>query len=581
MRTAPLVCAILLVPALGASAPQAGQTLRSVRVTGNAAIPAADLLEALAARAGQPFVPSALSTDSAALVDRYHRSGYLAAAVEPRAARSPADSTLVDLEFAVSEGRRTVVAEVSIRGLQSMSDEGALEAFQTRPGGPLDQETLEADIGELVGSLERNGYPLARCAVDSIVPVPGPEEDSLRVYLGVEEGNRIRIGEIRIEGNRETQNEVILREIRLREGEEYDPVRVALIRERLTRLNIFSTVSEPELFLKGDRGGLLVRVQEGPTNTFDGLLGYIPSNAGGGGGYVTGLVAVGMRNLFGTGRKLSFRWQRDARETQELAVRYTEPWLFGAPVNLTGGFFQRQQDSSYVQRLLDGKAELLVSERLSLGLVIRSENVIAGEGVPNAIAYTSDGLTVGGEVQYDSRDDPYVPLKGVRYAVDVHYGRKTLPAGSSPGRGWIQRGSIDCEFYLPAFGRQVVAILAHGRQLQGTEIQEGEMYRLGGARSLRGYREGEFLGSLVGWVNTEYRFLAGRRSFFFALCDIGYYVYPGQPAAAREPAEEMKLGYGLGLRVDTPIGMIGLSIALGGSDALSQAKVHVGIVNSF
>lgn len=581
MRTARSVCAILSLLSLGASALPAQPIIRSLTVNGNAALSDRELLESIGSRAGQPYSASALSSDVAALVDRYHRSGYLAAEVRPTVTRSPADTTLVDVAMAVREGRRTVVGRVSIAGLRTLSTDEALELFETRPGDPLDQAVLEEDIAALIATLERKGYPLARCGVDSLTLTGGPEEDSLAVYLTAEEGEKVRIGEIRVEGNRETDTTVILREIRFREGEEYDPVRVALIRERLNRLNIFSSVAEPELYFRGDQGGLLIRVQEGPTNTFDGLLGYVPSGTDGSGGYLTGLVAVGMRNLFGTGRKLNLRWQRDALETQELAIRYTEPWLFGAPVNLTGGFFQRQQDSSYVQRLVDGKAELLVSERLSLGLVVRSESVIAGEEVLATAAYSSSALTLGGEVQYDSRDDIYVPLSGLRYAVDVHYGRKTLPPGSSPDRGWIQRGSIDCEFYIPAFGRQVLAIMAHGRQLQGTQIQDGEMYRLGGARSLRGYREGEYLGSLVGWLNTEYRFIAGRRSFFFGLFDLGYYVYPGQAASGREKVEELKLGYGLGMRVDTAVGMIGVSIALGGGDALSQAKVHVGIVNSF
>ena len=48
----------------------------------------------------------------------------------------------------------------------------------------------------------------------------------------------------------------------------------------------------------------MIRVQEGNTNTFDGVVGYMPGTGTGDEGYLTGLVSVSMRNLFGTARKL-------------------------------------------------------------------------------------------------------------------------------------------------------------------------------------------------------------------------------------------------------------------------------------
>jgi outer membrane protein assembly factor BamA len=573
---AALVCGLAL-----AVVPLLSRTIRTVHITGNSAFTRAELLERILSRPGALYSPSAVQTDVQGIVDLYHRAGYLGASAGVGVEESAADTSVIDLTIELAEGRRTLVGLVLLSGLNSVSSPEALDLFETAPGRPLDTKILEEDLSRLIERLERSGRPLAQCRVDSVSLIPGEEVDSLTVAISVDEGRSVRIDEFRIEGNRETRSDVILREVRLKKGEQYDPLRVGSVKERLSRLNVFASVSEPELYFRGDTAGLLIRVQEGPTNTFDGILGYIPGGVAGEKGYFTGLVAVGMRNLFGTGRKFSLRWQREDRSTQDLGVRYTEPWIFGAPVNLSGGFFQRQQDTAYVRRLLDGKAEVLVSDRLSLGLLLSSETIIPGADSSVGRSYASSAQSVGADVAYDSRDDIYAPLNGVRYAADYAYGRKNIQNSPEFTNGWIERLGLDIEAYLNPFRRQVIALALHGRQVLGTRIQEGEMYRMGGTRSLRGYREGQFVGTMVAWINAEYRLLTGRRSFFFGLFDLGYYSRPADDMLGLPATEGLKFGYGVGLRVDTALGIIGVSVALGKGDALSDAKIHVGIVNEF
>lgn len=569
-------CALLTLTLFAASSPQ---SIGSVSVSGNSAFTSAEILRWLSSTPGSPYSDTTFQADLDRIRDHYRKAGFLGVVVAGETVPHPADTTSINLTVAVREGKRTVVGRIRLEGLRSLTESDALRLFDTEPGNPLSDAALAEDCFRLIRELESRGYPLARCRVDSVEWLRGESEDSLAIRVAVDPGPAVQISEVRVEGNRETNADVILREMRLREGEPYDPVRVEALRQRLVRLNIFSSVSEPELFLRGDTAGLLVRVQEGRTNTFDGILGYIPGSVSGEKGYFTGLVSVGMRNLFGTGRKLSLQWKRENRYTQELGVRYTEPWIFGFPVNVAGGFFQRQQDTAYVRRLVDGRADLLLSEKLSLGVSLGSEAVIPNEDTTIGRAYRSSSLSLGADAVYDSRDDLYAPTTGVRYVASYQYGRKTIDRPGFPPSGWVQRLGVDVEIFLPAFARQVVALSVHGRQVQGTEIQEAEMYLLGGTRSLRGYRESQFSGTLVSWFNSEYRFLTGRRSYLFALFDLGYYSRPeflGSPAA-----ESVRFGYGIGATVDTAIGMIGVSVALGKGDSLSDAKIHIGIINDF
>jgi outer membrane translocation and assembly module TamA len=46
-------------------------------------------------------------------------------------------------------------------------------------------------------------------------------------------------------------------------------------------------------------------------------------------------------------------------------------------------------------------------------------------------------------------------------------------------------------------------------------------------------------------------------------------------------SETTKFGYGIGLRVDSGLGMIGVNIGFGEGDTFSTAKLHVRLMNEF
>jgi outer membrane protein insertion porin family len=112
-------------------------------------------------------------------------------------------------------------------------------------------------------------------------------------------------------------------------------------------------------------------------------------------------------------------------------------------------------------------------------------------------------------------------------------------------------------------------------------VEASDLFRLGGANTLRGYREGQFLGSRIAWTNLEYRFLADQRSYFFGFVDGGYVLTPDRPEVGLIRQELKKVGYGVGIRLDTPLGLIGVSLAFGEGDTFSTSKLHIRLANEF
>jgi outer membrane protein insertion porin family len=104
---------------------------------------------------------------------------------------------------------------------------------------------------------------------------------------------------------------------------------------------------------------------------------------------------------------------------------------------------------------------------------------------------------------------------------------------------------------------------------------------LGGARSLRGYREEQFLGSRIGWTNLELRYWLGKSSRFFGFVDGGAFFRERWEGDQRVVLQDLKLGTGVGVRVETGVGIWGVDYALGEEDRPLSGKIHLSLQSEF
>jgi outer membrane protein insertion porin family len=72
-----------------------------------------------------------------------------------------------------------------------------------------------------------------------------------------------------------------------------------------------------------------------------------------------------------------------------------------------------------------------------------------------------------------------------------------------------------------------------------------------------------------------------QRSYAFLFFDAGYYFLEADPERGIAQNEDYIFGYGLGITVETAIGLLGVSFALAQGDSFSEGKIHFGIINEF
>jgi translocation and assembly module TamA len=226
--------------------------VRSLRVEGAKAVPAADLIAVLAtqptSRTIWPFEPQPQFYDQDLFAaDRrraeafYRSRGYYSARVEaPRP--GPASDGRVDLVLRVEEGQPVRVAEVHIGGVES--EPGALarlKKLSIAPGDVFTDAAFDAARAEIQAALADNGW--ARAEVEQRAEID-PAALRARVVYTVELGRRYAFGSVFISGTAEVPRARVRREVAevLAPGQAWDQSLLPQVQSRVQELGVFGGV---------------------------------------------------------------------------------------------------------------------------------------------------------------------------------------------------------------------------------------------------------------------------------------------------------------------------------------------------
>lgn len=565
-------------------------SINSIEISGNSYLTTSDIRNLMISKKDGTYKEEQFKTDLKTIRDKYKSLGFLYAKFTKEELDFGVDSAFVDINLNIEEGSKVLIGDIVIRGNKNITKDQILDKFDTKIGDNLNDNILNSDIKELLASYEKIDLPFAKININDVSVYKDNGKEKIKIELTITENSKVKIDQVKIKGNESTADNVIIRELKLNKGKTINSESLQVMKERLDRLNIFESVSDPKIYsLKArNESGLLIEVTEGNTNTFDGVLGYVPPAGTDLPGYFTGLVNVSFRNLFGTGRKLEANYQQEVQQTQELGFKYFEPYFLSYPMNLSLGFLQRLQDTTYTRRYVDLKAEFPFSDRLVVSGIGSYERIIPSDILnSNFIIADSRTLSLGTEIKYDTRDNIYVPTKGAVYKTYYAYGSKRIfNVAQLQNLGYneyysVQRYSIDIDYYISFFKRQSNLIKVFGGEIVSDQIEDADFFRIGGNKFIRGYRTDQFLASRLFYGNLELRYSISRKGFLFGFYDGGYYLRPADPINNYPEQSGYLYGVGIGIRLETGLGLIGVSYALGKDAGILDGIINFGLINDF
>ncbi|GEM_PF-2744858 len=457
----------------------------------------------------------------------------------------------LDASGDIQPGPRIYLHRVVIDGLEGVSAKEVRAIWRLEEGRVLRLTRLRQGMKAMLHVLERKGYLLAEVRVAGTYL--SRDSSRLTVLLRVKPGPRVPLARVEAPGARRTSPKLLYRMLSMQPGRwitSYDP---EYIRGALLSSGLFLEVGRPRLQVYERTGAVIqIPVTERPPGQFDMVFGLQP------GGFV-GQGYLELRNVLGGGRFLRMQLQRQPGLVSRMHIRVEDPFLLGLPVGVGLAFEGYQRDSTFSTQDLTLKGGWWNSSRWRVYLSLRLRNAqVSGRDSLSSSRSQGAGL----EVRYADIDNPENPSRGVQGFVHVESRRKRLRGET------VRQQTVEGRFrgFLPLGTRRVGVVGTDIRYMYADRYGIEDYFPLGGASSLRGYAEDQFWGSFVFRGLVEYRYVLGSRSFAYLFTDVG---------AVQSSSMRWLLGYGIGIRYETPIGVTTVTYALNPQDGFAGGNIHV------
>ncbi len=483
------------------------------------------------------------------------------------------------------------IQEIQISGNKNFDLSKLRSGMKLKLGDSYSDKLLEKSAEAILKLYDDNGFPYCQIGFGDFNSKVNPDGASpgLSFKLKITEGPRVRIRKTEFEGNRYTKEKVLKRAVDIDSLDYFSQKNLEAGLYRLRRLYFIKEVKSAELVPEPDPSWSVLKIglEERRQNSFFGVLGYVPSVQNRK-GYFSGKLNFVFDNIFGTGKKAEIGWSKKDPYSSDLLFSYLEPYLFRLPLGWELNLRQIDYDSSYLKLELNTSLNYFPKEKIVLGISTGWERTTTDERLKNSIP-SSRKYKAGVKFCLDLLDFPVNPGKGLYYQTEIIYGRKnyysTPELKPAELLAYDTRVLMDLDNFIPVYKDQVLALSFHLRDIKSSEenISVSDLFYLGGLNSLRGYREEEFSGDKLFWSNLEYRLILSPESRAYLFWDFGHFSRKLENPLTKTLYEVSgsKSGFGLGLKVDTRLGVYEVDYALGEKDRFSEGKIHFGLSNRF
>jgi len=502
------------------------------------------------------------------IVEYYNENGFIDARVMSWDINVTEDRYL-EIDIYLNEGQQYYFGDIVFLGNERFTNEVLLESFRFDHEEVFNIDKLNQQIGLIASKYYEEGYIYASFDFDLV-----REENSITVNLNIEENSRAKVRKILIAGNRRTKEKVIRRQLAISPGEYFRQSRIIRTQQNIYNLGFF----EPNIQLdyqpinrEGDID-LLIELEDRHSGSANAGVGYNSQD-----GFI-GQLSVSHNNLFGNAWQSGLSWEFGG-QTQNFQFDFTNPHVFDSFTLAGFNIYHTRRDWSsfnYKVRttggsLRAGRALFFLDHSRAVAnySYYRKKYEIVDHKADDTSAYLRELDERGWQntsslsltFTRDSRDNIFYPTSGSHLILFSE-----LAGGPLGGDFNYFKQILQSTWHTRVFWKFVLRskwrfgyVTSYG---SSDEVPPDEKFYLGGTGpdGLRGYldrsipsrdREGglraiihstEFTAPIAGDQIVGLLFFDAGNSFN-RLTDFNFW--------------DLKKGTGMGIRVHTPLGLIG------------------------
>jgi len=284
------------------------------------------------------------------------------------------------------------------------------------------------------------------------------------------------------------------------------------------KLDFIKEKKAPEVLFKKDSTHLYLFLDKIGISSFDGLVNF-SSKENGKGLLLNGNLDLKLNNTFNTGEKFEIIWNKVSDEKTDFKINSYVPYILNSKFSTTLEFYLYRQDSTFINTNFELKTDYSINQKSHASILYSSEksNYLLNISNNDLASYSNYFIGLGYELKKSSTSNLYKYKNGLNLNLTI-------------GKRKTDRESINqLKFHFSAFAnvqinnRGYLNIKNESGLLTSKNYLLNELFRIGGANSIRGYNEQSIFTNGYSYSNIEFRYSLDTSSYLYSITDLGVY----------------------------------------------------------
>ncbi|MDP8268387.1 MAG: outer membrane protein assembly factor BamA [Candidatus Tenebribacter davisii] len=561
--------------------------IKNVKIHGNKEITTKKLLGKLKTKKASLFRSGKFDKDKFGedldiLINYYNKKGFIDARIISWEKNLIEDSFVIDIYLV--EGNQFFFGKVFVKGNERFTEELIISQFKFKDEEVFNLEKFNNQLGSVTNMYYEEGYIYA--TFDHELK---KSDRIVNLQLNINENNRAKVRKISIVGNRKTKEKVIRRQLVISPGDYFQQSKIMKSQQNIYNMGFFEPdlhLSNPTVINQNGDVDLVINVSDKVSGSANGGI-ALNSQDG-----LVGQLAVSHNNLFGNSWQSSVKWEFGTN-TSNFSFNFTNPYFRDSSTLLgTDLYLTNKEWETYKVKTNGGSIRLghplgfLNYSKFIVGYSLYAKKYSVLSGHEDDASQTLQDLddsswqntsSISLSFSRDHRDNIFFPTSGSNFTL-----YNEIAGGPLQGDFNFFKQIAQVSWYTKTIWKLALRTkwrFGYVTGYGGKEAPPDERFYVGGtgADGVRGYSDrsiGPSEGGLREIIfSTEYSAPIGSDQI------VGLIFFDA--GNCYNKLEEfnfwdMKTGAGVGIRIQSPFGLIGFDYAHNFEDKVWEPHFQFG-----
>jgi hypothetical protein len=347
---------------------------------------------------------------------------------------------------------------------------------------------------------------------------PIMKNDTLIIELTISDSSNRKIDKVIVRGYNAFPEKFISNYFLINTKTVFSKQKLKNVSTLTNRLDFIKENKAPEVLFKKDSTHLYLFFDKLGTSSFDGIVNF-SSKENGKGLLLNGNLDLKLNNTFNSGEKFEIIWNKVSDEKTDFKINSYVPYLFNSKFSTTLEFNLYRQDSTFINTDFKFNTDYSINQRSHASVLYRSENsnYLLNTLNNEITSYSNYFIGLGYQMKKLSTSKLYDFNKGVKLNLIVGKRKTSLES--------INQLKLHFSAFtnLQINNRSYLNIRNESGLLTSKNYLLNELFRIGGANSIRGYNEQSIYTNGYSYYNIEFRYSLDRSSYLYSITDVGAY----------------------------------------------------------